>query len=69
MDVFSWGTTHIAIGKGKDKEAVTNEGANLDESMIHHPTVYIPPQAFFSCLNFVVQNMKLSMGSWHTSLR
>jgi hypothetical protein len=69
-DEFSCGNTRVAIGKGKDKEAVKNEEANFDESMIQDSilAVYIPPQALLPCLKFVVQNIKLGMRNWDTSL-
>ena len=34
MDEFSWGTTRLVVGEGKDKKILMNEEEKFDDSMI-----------------------------------
>lgn len=34
MDEFSWGTTRLVVGEGKDKKVIMNEDEKFDDSMI-----------------------------------
>jgi chitin synthase len=34
MDEFSWGTTRLVVGEGKDKKILMNEDEKFDDSMI-----------------------------------